>query len=251
MEQREQIRKHHRARRRLFRLAAVLLAGLACAICLVSRLAAAPAETPTADPQPGWRFTLIPTPAPYMERGSGCATAIDISAFCDPDVKNSQDLVVFAQEAWENQWGYVWGTFGEVLTEELLAYKLEQYPQDVGEYEALIQAQWLGRRTADCVGLIKAYGWLDPATAEIYYGNGMPDYSTETLFEAAAEKGELATMPELPGLLVYREGHVGIYIGNDFVIEAKGTENGVVKTKLSEGEFTHWLKCPDMAYYDE
>ena len=37
------------------------------------------------------------------------------------------------------------------------------------------------------------------------------------------------------GLAVCMEGHIGVYIGNGEVIEAKGNHDGVVKTKLSEG----------------
>lgn len=59
--------------------------------------------------------------------------------------------------------GYVWGTCGNVLTESLFAYKLKQYPDGVRKYENFIRANWLGRRTADCVGLIKGYGWTPPA----------------------------------------------------------------------------------------
>ncbi len=247
MEQRERIRKRHRIRKRLFWLTVALLVGLLCFLCLAphgknreTALAKSPVE-----------ITILPTPTPYMERGTQTGTEIDHSTFEDPYTKNNRDLVAFALKAWENQWGYVWGMFGDILTEDWLAYKLEQYPQDVGEHETFIRANWMGRRTVDCVGLIKAYSWYDPDTGQIPYGNGMPDHSTETLFESATEKGELSTMPEIPGLLVYREGHVGIYIGSDLVIEAKGTENGVVKTKLSQGEFTHWLKCPYIVYYDE
>lgn len=247
MELREQIRKRHRIRKRRFWMVVTLLAALLCLACLRCTRNDQH-EEPVSVPA---EITIIPTPEPYMEYGSQTGTDIDTSSFLDPYTKNNRDLAAFAHEAWENQWGYVWGMFGDVLTEDWLAYKIEQYPEDVGEYEEFIREHWMGRRTADCVGLIKAYGWYNTDTGEIPYASGgMPDFSTETLFEAATEKGELSTIPEVPGILVYREGHVGIYMGNDFVIESKGTENGVVKTKLSEGEFTHWLKCPYIAYYE-
>lgn len=35
---------------------------------------------------------------------------------------------------------------------------------------------WLGRRTADCVGLIKGYGWYNAETGQTEIGaNDMPD----------------------------------------------------------------------------
>jgi len=194
---------------------------------------------------------LLPSPTPYLEYGSETGPEISASSFHDPDTKNNRDLAIFALEAWEHQWGYVWGMFGDVLTEEWLSFKREQYPEDVGEQEELIRKKWMGRRTTDCVGLIKAYGWFNPSTGAIIYNSGtMPDCSTEDMFADARESGTLDTIPEMPGIIVYREGHVGVYIGSGFAIEAKGTEYGVVKTKLSESEFTHWFKCPYIEYSD-
>jgi len=34
--------------------------------------------------------------------------------------------------------------------------------------------------------------------------------------------------------------HVGIYLGNGKVIEAKGADYGVVETDLSKGTLTNW-----------
>ena len=245
MELREQIRKRHRIRKRRFWMTVTLLAALLCLACLrCTRMM--PPEEPVSVPV---EITIVPTPEPYMEYGSQTGTDIDTSSFLDPYTKNNRDLAAFAHEAWENQWGYVWGMFGDVLTEEWLSFKIDQYPEDVGKQEKLIREKWMGRRTTDCVGLIKAYGWFDPTTGEILYNSGkMPDCSTETMFDAAEETGTVDTIPELPGIIVYREGHVGIYIGGGFVIEAKGTEYGVVKTKLSESDFTHWFKCPYIEY---
>ena len=42
----------------------------------------------------------------------------------DPTTKNAADLVVYVTNAWNSGWGYVWGTYGQVLTPELLQYKL-------------------------------------------------------------------------------------------------------------------------------
>ncbi len=185
----------------------------------------------------------------YMEYGPETGVGIDDSGFVSPETKNNLDLVTYAQQAWYHQWGYVWGTFGGVFSEDLLLTKLAQYPDDVGPYEEFIRQNWLGRRTADCVGLIKSYGWYDPETGEIVYNtNGMPDVTTEDMFAAAAEKGTIDTIPEIPGVIVYCEGHVGIYIGDGCVIEAMSTEAGVVKTKLAQRPFTHWMKCPYITY---
>ena len=81
--------------------------------------------------------------------------------------KTAADLVRYARNAYETGWGYVWGTFGNVLTEEAFAAKLNQYPEGVGNCADFIRANWLGRRTVDCAGLIKSYCWYDEETQTI------------------------------------------------------------------------------------
>ena len=184
-----------------------------------------------------------------VERGPGYGVEIDLSGYVDPDRKNAADLATYAIHAWEQGWGYVWGTCGWVLTDGLFASKLAQYPDGVGDHEAFIRSHWLGRRTTDCVGLIKGYGWLDVETLTVGYAtNGMPDYGANGMLYAATVTGSIDTIPEKPGIAVWRDGHIGVYIGDGYVIESMGTEFGVVKTKLAERNFTNWLEIPFIEY---
>ena len=164
-------------------------------------------------------------------------------------VQEIADLVTYAVHAWESGWGYVWGTYGNELTESLLAYKVSQYPDGVGNHENFIRAHWLGGRTTDCVGLIKGYSWLSPETMTIDYGtHGMPDIGANQMYYSATESGTIDTMPDIPGLAVWHDGHIGVYIGGGQVIEAMGTKYGVVKTELAGRGWTHWLKIPYISY---
>lgn len=165
------------------------------------------------------------------------------------DSKTADDLVRYALNAYESGWGYVWGTFGTVLTNEAFVSKLAQYPEGVGNYEGFIREHWLGRRTVDCAGLIKSYCWYDGETQTITYAaNGMPDLSANQFYYTAAESGPISTIPEIPGLAVWHDGHIGVYIGNGEVIEAMGTKYGVVKTQLAGRNWSHWLKIPGIHY---
>jgi hypothetical protein len=187
----------------------------------------------------------------YM-RGDGASIELDISAFTDPYTKNNLDLVAYSVSAWENGWGYVWGTCGWVLTDSLFQSKLAQYPEAVGNYEDFIRENWLGGRTTDCVGLIKGYGWLDIESMSVGYAiNGMPDIGADSMYYNATVKGDMSSMPDTPGLAVWHEGHIGVYIGNGEVIEAMGTKYGVVKTQLSERSWTAWLEVPYITYITE
>ena len=168
--------------------------------------------------------------------------------FSDAQTKNSTDLVIWARQAYENGWGYVYGTYGNILTEELLQDRADLFGEHVTGFEDFIRENWMQRRTADCVGLIKGYGWYNPDSGEIVVGtNGMADVTANGMFDDATIKGTIDTSPEVPGLAVWQDGHIGIYIGNGEVIEAMGTEQGVVKTTLPSG-WTHWLEIPYISY---
>lgn len=186
------------------------------------------------------------------ESGGSADNTIDISGFTNPRTKNNHDLAAYAIQAWEHGWGYVWGTFGNVLTESMLQYKLEQYP-DIGASEAFIREHWLGRRTTDCVGLLKGYGWLNPDTLTIDYNtNGMPDYNADRMYASAEENGTeyggMDTMPDIVGLGLWKKGHWGVYVGNGYAIEAMGTQYGVVRTKVEGRGWQGWCKVPYIQY---
>lgn len=178
-------------------------------------------------------------------------TTISNKIFKDTSTKNNQDLVAWAKMAYGNEWGYVWGTYGRVLTQDYFNSLCSQYPDHVDNYHDYIQKHWVGRRCSDCVGLIKGYLWYNPNKQQIQYGyGGATDYGANSMYNAASVKGPISNMPEIPGLGVWHSGHVGIYIGNGYVIQAMGTKYGVVKTKLSGSSFTNWFKIPGITYLD-
>ncbi len=187
-----------------------------------------------------------------IERGGGSGVALDGLTLLHPEMKNNLDLVTYAENAFDSGWGYVWGTFGDVLTDALFSYKLNQYPDGVGNHEDFIRDNWLGGRTTDCVGLIKGYGWFNPDTKTIKYGtNGMPDIGADGMYNAATVKGSMDTMPDTPGLAVWKSGHIGVYVGNGEVVEAMGTKYGVVRTKLANRNWTAWLEIPYISYIED
>ena len=130
----------------------------------------------------------------------------------------------------------------------------KQYP-DIGASEAFIREHWLGRRTTDCVGLLKGYGWLNPDTLTIDYNtNGMPDYNADRMYASAKENGTeyggMDTMPDIVGLGLWKQGHWGVYVGNGYAIEAMGTQYGVVRTKVEGRGWQGWCKIPYIQYDD-
>ena len=111
--------------------------------------------------------------------------------------------------------------------------------------------KWLGKRVCDCIGLIKSYAWYNADSGEIVAGsNGFTDCGANSIWSSVTESGPISNMPDTPGLAVWMDGHIGVYIGNGEVIEAQGTAYGVVKTQLSGRGWTKWLKIPNIKYVE-
>lgn len=147
---------------------------------------------------------------------------------------------------------YWYGTFGNTATAGLYAAKKKQYPQYynwTGTPYDNFPSQY-GKRVHDCVGLIKGYLWSASPTAAPRY-NAQQDVSANGMRAICTEKGDIGTMPDIPGVLVFMSGHVGVYIGNGYVIEARGHEYGVVKTALKSRPWKWWGKCPFITYEED
>lgn len=140
---------------------------------------------------------------------------------------------------------YWYGTFGQKASKELYEQKKDQYPK---QYEWNYAPGAAGKKVHDCVGLIKGYLWCDGPEDTTPTYNKAQDKSANAMFTACKTKGEISTMPEVPGLLVFYNGHVGVYIGGGEVIECRSRKYGVVKTKLAVRPWTSWGYCPYINY---
>lgn len=163
-------------------------------------------------------------------------------------MKTNTGLVEHSEMALRQKWGYVWGTFGQILSPVIFQQKLKQYPKGVGNYRTFIQKNWLNKRSVDCIGLLKSYLWWNGGNVKY---NPSQDKNADMSFNLAKEKGTIGTMPEIPGLILYKRGHVGVYIGDNKVIEARGTTAGVIKSPLKgsgSAGWTHWFKSPYINY---
>lgn len=168
-------------------------------------------------------------------------------------MKTSDDLVKYARNALAEGWVYWYGTTGNPCSEDLLTRKAKQYPDHytpdrMAAYRRQIAEK---RRCADCINLVKGFMWLDESTGkQIYQSNGCPDTNANGMFSRAVDKGDIASMPDLPGLIVRFNGHAGVYVGQGKVIEARGFKYGVVMTDIDSRPWTHWYKMPGLSYPD-
>lgn len=158
--------------------------------------------------------------------------------------KTGQGLVEYAKAQLGRP--YWWGTFGQTANAGLLAAKRQQYP---GYYTAGDFPAQFGQKVHDCVGLIKGYLWCDAPDGEPIY-KAAQDVAVSGLFMACSESGSIDTMPDMPGVCVFMRdmSHVGVYIGDGYVVEATGHAKGVVKTKLAGRGWGLWGKPRWISY---
>lgn len=139
---------------------------------------------------------------------------------------------------------YWYGTFGQIATESLLNQKKAQYPTYYSNKDYTVE---YGKTVHDCVGLIKAYLWKDDG--KLTYVPEQ-DKSADGIKSYCSDKGSINTIPEIKGILVFMPNHVGVYIGDGYVIEDKGS-TGVIKTKLKERPWIEWGKLDWIEYVEE
>ncbi|PKD28448.1 hypothetical protein RB5AMG_01691 [Ruminococcus bromii] len=179
---------------------------------------------------------------------------ISTAGFTDKTTKNNLDLVKWCENAYKNGWGYVYGGYGQVCTKQYLDQQASLFPgnNEAGGEMRQVGEKWLGKKVCDCIGLIKSYAWYNADSGEIVAGsNGFTDCGANSIWSSVTESGPISNMPDTPGLAVWMDGHIGVYIGNGEVIEAQGTAYGVVKTELNGRGWTKWLKIPNIKYIDK
>lgn len=148
---------------------------------------------------------------------------------------------------------YWYGTFGQKASRWLYDYNKSRLPS---YYKASNFQQQIaeGQKVHDCIGLIKGYMWCSSPDDErpVYKSNGFPDISSDGQYSRSTKKGaNISTLPEVPGILVFMTGHVGVYIGKGKVIEARGHDFGVVETNLKDRPWKCWAYIDEIEYITE
>ena len=132
---------------------------------------------------------------------------------------------------------YWYGAVVYKCTENLRARKAKQYPAHYGSGRTARYRDDIAKKKvcADCVGLIKGYQWTNGGQGVIesigtskafsskYGAHGCPDKSANGMFSYAKSRGcawgTIDTLPEVPGVALRFDGHVGVYIGGRYRLE--------------------------------
>ena len=139
---------------------------------------------------------------------------------------------------------YWYGTCAFKCTETLRSRKAGQYPSHYGSSRTSRYRQDIAAKKvcADCIGGAKGYAWTngglgvlesigtDKTFSNKSGANGCPDKGANSMFSYAKSKGMdwgvIGTLPEIVGLALHKDGHVGYYVGNGYAVEWKGFAYG-------------------------
>lgn len=160
----------------------------------------------------------------------------------------SAELLEYARVQVENNRPYWYATFGQIADAELLAYKRKQWPQQYEKWPIESFRSQFGQKVHDCSGLIKGAVFCngDP--------NGIPkydpalDFSANGMIAQCKEQGDISTLPEIPGLILWKNNHVGIYAGKGKVYEAKGHTYGCIRSAVGDTAWKKWGRLPFIRY---
>jgi hypothetical protein len=157
-----------------------------------------------------------------------------------------KDLIEKFRQALDNDWGYIWGTAG---------VKWTQAKQDAATREQTVKygSKWIGHYVADCSGL---FSWaFKQLGSTMYHGSDtmFRKYTTASGTLSAGKRMDGQELKEGTAVFVWKEAekkysHVGLYIGDGYVIEAASTQSGVIKSKASNKRWTHWGELKDVNY---
>ena len=164
-------------------------------------------------------------------------------------------LISKFQFALSEHWGYIWGTAG-ILWTEALQRKIETTTDEDRKAAREYGSKWIGHTVADCSGL---FSW-----AFKQLGGYMP-HGSNTMYDrycvarGTLYKGKRSDGQDLkPGTAVFchndqkkKRTHVGLYVGDGHVIEASGTINGVIMTKITNGKWDEWGELKGVQYDTE
>ena len=156
----------------------------------------------------------------------------------------ASDLIAKFKISLKEKWGYIWGMTYEMWTAEKQEAYYEKYKDDPDRGKSAENGwKWIGHWVTDCSGLFTH--WFKVLGGEMYHGS-------DTMFKKwCVKNGELVNGKRTdgedlkPGTAVFcwngkKYSHVGLYVGGGYVIEAAGSSQGVIQSKITNDKWKYW-----------
>lgn len=165
---------------------------------------------------------------------------------------NARDVLDWIWYAYNNKFGYIWGTCWITWT---------QARQNAATREMTVKygSQWIGHTVCDCAGLLR--GAMKKVGEDIHAGSNLI-FDCDLSAHGRLKSGKRTDGKDLlPATAVFTgeteadHGHVGMYVGNGtdgngIVIEAAGTRQGVIQSKITDKKWTWWGTLKKVDYSD-
>lgn len=156
---------------------------------------------------------------------------------------------------------YMWGTFGSLVSETIISQKSKQYPKWYTTNKISKLRKMVGQNVwaFDCVGIIKSilWGWNGSKNKSYggatYASNGVPDIDADAMIARCKNVSSDFSKIKI-GEVVWKKGHIGVYIGDNLVIEC--TTNWGSKVVISsikspsQYKYRSWTKHGQLPWVD-
>ena len=172
-------------------------------------------------------------------------------------IKTNKEFVSYLKTLLDRNTVYMWGEFGRLVTNNTIDSKRKQYPSHYDDTKVKYLKSLVGKNyyAYDCAGLIKSYFMSDYGNKKVNYIASYDKDAYGITVGTASEKGDISTLPEEEGVLLYMKGHCGVYIGDGKVIECtsnqkiSGIKYGkVCVSNLSARPWKTWTKSKWLSY---
>lgn len=154
------------------------------------------------------------------------------------------DLIQHCMRYYNEGWGYIYGAYGQIWTQAMQNRATDEQTLKYGQ-------QWVGKHVIDCSGVW--YLAMKELGSYMYHGSNTM-WNKYATAKGRLSKGKRTDGKELkPGTAIFTgvndgdHNHVGIYIGDGKVLEAGGTQKGVILTAVT---LTKWTCWGEMKYVD-
>lgn len=176
------------------------------------------------------------------------------------------DLIIKFQYALDNHYGYILNTWHTKWTQQNQNQKVNYMKSKYGDgwknsdaakkdssyTAALYGSRWIGHYVTDCSGL---FYWAFKELGGYMYHGSNTMWNKYCTSKGKLSSGKRTDGKELkPGTAVFvlkngsDRSHVGLYIGNGTVIEASGTQTGVITTEITNKKWAEWGELKGVIY---
>lgn len=153
-------------------------------------------------------------------------------------IRSKSELIRHCKNLMRQGVRYLYAFKYELVTESKLKQYFKQYPSYYTAAKQAIAKKYVGDYATDCSGLISSCTG-NTRSSQNYHDTALYILPVTPYYQSK----------DTSGLAVWKPGHIGVSIGKNTTIEAKGIDFGVCQT--IDTRWTHYLYLADIDYTPE